>query len=707
MSHLTRLYKLTIFVGISSAALAILSFAALQIWYRWYGATYPLDFSRLEVRGALILDQDGEYLHMFSGKDGIFRLKADVTKVDARYSHMLVAFEDKRFYDHGGVDYLSLFRASLQAIKNGRVISGGSTLTMQVARLLEPRRRTWQSKLIEMARAHQLEQTYSKQEILGFYLTLAPYGGAYEGVRAASWHYFGREPLNLTWGEAALLTVLPQSPARFRPDRHPEAAAHARDKVLARVQPILKISPADLAANKGSRLRLPHMKQTVPAYHLAFRLRDNKDYYDTVHTTLKASYQRGATTILKQAVTQYQQGMTAATVIIDSWTGETIAYVGSPDYFNEARKGAVDMVHAVRSPGSTLKPFIYGMAFDDGFLHPLTLIRDEKIRFGDYAPRNFRNKFHGEVTIEYALQHSLNIPAVKVLSRVGAARFAGKLAIADVPLNIPGEKGAGLALALGGAGISLEDLGRLYGAIARDGAVRPVQLIKQDKLSVGKTILSQEARSLLNNILKGVSPPSDLLPAALRRKGRKIAFKTGTSWGFRDALAIGFDDRWIIGVWVGKADGTPNPGHYGAKTAAPLLFDLFAMMPQNSPDDIKHKIIMAKTTKAYFSRETITPLQRHFDVPPLARRESLRAGPPVIQFPIPNSSIKLPKAHRPIFIEATGGEGSLSLLVNGEPIAPLNHQGHIWWQPDGIGFHHISIVDSNGLRARTIVRILP
>ncbi|HEC00198.1 MAG TPA: penicillin-binding protein 1C [Sphingomonadales bacterium] len=700
--------RLILHISLGAALCILLAFGALQGWYGWYAASHPLDLSRLDRRGSLILDRAGSYMHMFAAKDGIFRLKADISHVDPRYIRTLVAFEDKRFYNHGGIDYLALFRATAQAIKNGRVISGGSTLTMQVARLLEPRPRTWQSKLIEMARAAQLEDRFSKQDILNIYLTLAPYGGAYEGVRAASWHYFGREPKDMTWGEAALLTVLPQSPSRFRPDRHPAAAAMARDKVLARVQGALGISKADLAANEGDRLRLSrNKKHPVTAYHLAFRLKDRKDDFDTVKTTLMARYQGGATDIINRAVNRLAPGMTAAAVIMDSRTGEIIAYVGSPDYFNEARAGAVDMVRAIRSPGSTLKPFIYGMGFDDGFLHPLTLIRDEKVRFGDYAPTNFRDRFHGEISILYALQHSLNIPAVKVLSRVGAQRFAAKLALAHVPLDIPGDQGAGLALALGGAGISLEDLVRLYGALAGDGHVRPERLRMADKLTAGAPLISPTARSYLQRILKGVAPPADLMPASLRQKGRRIAFKTGTSWGFRDALAIGFDDRWVIGVWIGKADGTPNPGHYGAKTAAPILFDLFAMMPKNSPREIRpREIRVAESDKVNWQLSRLSPLQRHFDQPPLKRYAAI-SPPPVIQFPVPDSQIKLPKAHRPVYVEATGGTGNLSLLVNGEPVAKFTPQGHVWWQPDGVGFHHLTIVDEAGRSVGTDVRILP
>ncbi|MBL4801133.1 MAG: penicillin-binding protein 1C, partial [Emcibacter sp.] len=606
------------------------------------------------------------------------------------------------------------FRAVGQAVKNGRVVSGGSTLTMQVARLLEPRKRTWQSKLIEMARATQIEEKYSKSEILELYLTLAPYGGALEGVRAASWHYFGREPVDLTWGEAALLTVLPQSPTRFRPDRHPNVAALARDKVLTRVQSYLNISADDLAANKGFRLRLmDKAKQLPPALHLGFRLRSRKNKYDTVVTSLAKSYQAGATALLAQAVAQLPPGMSAAAVIVDKWQGETIAYVGSPDYFDVDRAGAVDMVTAVRSPGSTLKPFIYGMGFDDGFLHPLTLIRDEKVRFGDYAPNNFRDHFNGEVSIEYALRHSLNIPAVKVLSRVGAERFAAKLALAGVPLTIPGDQEAGLALALGGAGISLEDLVRLYGGLARDGAIRPAKTILGDMQrpqNLAKPLLTATAGAYLQKILKNVAPPVDILPAEIRRKGRSIAFKTGTSWGFRDALAIGFDDRWIIGVWVGKPDGTPNPGHYGARTAAPILFDLFAMMPGNKPDDLAPEIRRrgmqtAGEVKTDWRLKNLSPLQRHFDRPPL--KDQAVALPPTLHFPVPNSAIKRPKAHRPIFVEATGGAGVLSLLVNGQPARKFDRQGHIWWQPDGVGFHQLVIVDEAGQSVKATVRILP
>ncbi len=698
-------------MGVFAFSLMAMGYGGLQAWYVWYQSNHPINLSRYEDRGALVLSHDGSFQHMFAAKDGLFRLKADVTKVDKRYLDTLIAFEDKRFYGHSGVDYLALMRATGQAIYNGRVISGGSTITMQVARLLEPRPRTWRSKLIEMARADQLEERYSKEQILGLYLTLAPFGGAYEGVRAASWHYFGREPLDLTWGEAALLTVLPQSPTVLRPDRHPEKAARARDKVLARVQSTLGISPADLAANKGFRLRLKGKKDGMvsasTALHLAFRLRQNKDAFDTVKTTLNANYQQGATDIIRRAVDLLPKGMTAAAVIVDSWTGDTITYIGSPNYFDIERAGAVDMVTAKRSPGSTLKPFIYGLGFDDGFLHPLSLISDEKTRFGDYAPRNFRGRFHGEVSVQYALQHSLNIPAVKVLSRVGAPRFAAELAGVGVTLDIPGNKDIGLALALGGAGISLEDLVRLYAALASDGKVRPASFKGHSEDIKGKTIASATTRAYLHQILKGVSPPADLMPSGMRRHGRKIAFKTGTSWGFRDALSIGFDNRWVIGVWVGKPNGTPNPGHFGARTAAPILFDLFAMMPKSEDRQIAQVIQPSDRVKTHWRVQDLSPLQKHFDRPPLKYLAANVALPPVIQFPVPDSALKLPKGPRKLLIETKGGEGALSLLVNGEPVSEIGPLGRVWWQPSGIGFHRLTVVDERGQSAQTTIRILP
>jgi len=691
---------------IASLATAAAAVIGLQGWYAWYAHHYPLDMSRFEDRGKIVLDRDGELLHMFAAKDGSFRVIAEPSNIDPKFLRTLIAYEDQRFYSHNGVDYLSLIRAVFQGIRHREIISGGSTLTMQVARLLEPRPRTWQSKMIEMARASQLEANYSKDEILSLYLTLAPYGGAYEGIRTASWHLFGREPADLTWGEAALLAVLPQSPSRYRPDRFPERAARARDKVLRRVQPILGISDGDLTANSGADIRLAKRTDTdivkQSALHLAFKLAGVAAPNDTLRSSLDRQKQAAAASVIKAASERLDSGMSAAAIIVDSWTGETLSYIGSPNYFDTERAGPVDMASAIRSPGSTLKPFIYGIGMDDGILHPLTLINDIKTRFGDYAPVNFRDTFHGEVTLQYALQKSLNIPAVKVLDKIGPGRFVGELHHRGIDLQLPGDEPAGLPIALGGAGISLEDLMRLYSAVASDGYVRDSQYFlagNDDQETDGLPLISDKTRQYLVKMLQGVSPPDDLLPATARKGGRKIAFKTGTSWGFRDAWAIGFDERWVVGVWVGRASGQPANGHFGARTAAPILFDLFDSLPRS----IGRRARM-ESAQLVWQRDLLPKTQRHFDKPTLLKMAKL-GSPPEIRFPIDGSLVKISGKVPKVFIETAGGTGDLTLLINDVPIQIIPRRGSSWWEPNGKGFHKLSVVDEAGLTSSVNIRI--
>ena len=413
-------------------------------------------------------------LRAYLTSEGRWRLPATRRDVDPRFLQALLAYEDKRYYSHHGVDPLAMMRAAYQLATQGHIVSGGSTISMQVARLLEPRReRSIYAKLRQTVRGLQLEWALSKDEIFSLYLTLAPYGGNLEGIRAASLAYFGKEPRRLTLGEAALLVALPQSPEYRRPDRHPEAARDARDRVLDRIAGSGSFSADEIAHAKTEPVPDARKPMPLSAPHAADEAKA-ASAEKIIRLTIDGHLQRRLETLARERAEALGDAMSAAIVVVDNATGEILARVASPDYFDAARAGQVDVTRAVRSPGSALKPFIYGLGFEDGLIHPETLIEDRPIRYGDYAPENFDQTFQGTVTVRRALQQSLNVPAVAVLDAVGPSRLLARLDEAGASLELPKHATAGLALGLGGIGVRLIDLTALYTGLARQGNVAPL-----------------------------------------------------------------------------------------------------------------------------------------------------------------------------------------------------------------------------------------
>lgn len=659
----------------------------------------PPDLSRVSSVSVDVLDASGARLQTYLSADGMVRVKTTPSEVDPRYLAMLVAYEDKRFWDHWGVDPIAMVRAIVSSLKAGRIVSGGSTLTMQTARLLEPRPRTVASKLIEMARAVQLEAHFTKQEILGLYLTLAPMGGNKEGVEAAARSYFGHGAERLSLTEAALLVALPQSPTRLRPDRHPGAARNARNAVLKRTAHRMELAPGHVASLTAERLKLRLSPLADHAFHAGARVRAAHRGEARIETSLIAGLQSGVRHLVQSHAGMGDPETAAAAIVIDNQTRRILAYIGAPDAANARRHGAIDMVRAVRSPGSTLKPFIYGMAMDEGLVHPHTLINDAPTQFGDYAPKNFRDRHYGEISMADALRRSLNVPAVAVLDRLGPVRFAARLGRAGVPLNFhdPAAR-PGLAIGLGGVGLTLEDVASLYAALADDGIVRPLRLTGASRDEGAEPVLSAWARWHLGEILRASPPPDTLLADTARAVPRAIAYKTGTSYGFRDAWAFGFTPRYTVGVWVGRADGTPSPGRFGANTAAPLLFDIFDALP---PGDLPQQP---------FDVADLTPFA---SLPPGLQtldgeggRFAPGAPPPRIVFPRRFADLVLPPAGVPLVLEAEGGEGALTWFVNGLPHPASGGGTKAQWLPDGPGFAEFAVIDQKGRRSGVRVRLI-
>ncbi|TAG28898.1 MAG: penicillin-binding protein 1C, partial [Rhodobacterales bacterium] len=421
-----------------------------------------------------VLDRDGDLLRAYTVADGRWRLALPPDKVDPDYIAMLLAYEDKRFYDHAGVDPRSMLRAVLQAAWNGRVISGGSTLTMQVARLLEEGT-TGQvgGKLRQMRVALALERRLTKDQILQLYLHLAPFGGNLEGVRAASISYFGKEPLRLTPAEAALLVAIPQSPETRRPDRAADRAEAARNRVLARAvgEGVLDADEAKAALREV----VPGLRLPFPAFapHLADRALADNPALLTHRLTIDRDLQAKLETLAVEAVADRGEQLQVAIIVADHASGEILASVGSAGYQADLRQGFVDMTQALRSPGSTLKPLVYALAFDEGLAHPETMIDDKPTSFGTYAPQNFDRMYRGTIRLREALQLSLNIPVVALTEALGPVRLISVMERAGMRPVFPGDQ-PGLAIALGGVGVTLEDMVQLYATLARGGVVRPL-----------------------------------------------------------------------------------------------------------------------------------------------------------------------------------------------------------------------------------------
>lgn len=656
-----------------AVAAAALGVAALAATAAGLDRLHPLDLGRYHDVSRELVDADGRLLRVSGAGDGILRLATAPADVDPRYLRMLIAYEDRRFRWHPGVDPLAVARATGQWLVHGRVVSGASTLTMQVARLLEPRPRTLGAKVIESLRALQLEWHHSKDDILGMYLTLAPFGGNLEGARAAALAWFGKEPARLTDAEAALLVALPQAPARVRPDRHPAAALAARDKVLNRILPAEAAHLAQLDAVPAARQALPFL-----APHLADRLWRAVPEA-RVPTTLRADLQRRMEDQARHH--QRREGGRAGVALLVAERTErgfaVRAYVGSGDYLDTARQGAVDMVRAVRSPGSALKPFIYGLAFDLGLAHPATLVADADTDFGGYRPGNFSGVFMGDVTVTEALRESLNVPAVAVLDAVGPARWVHRLRGAGVTLDLPGGAAPGLAVAVGGLGLTLEDLVALYTALAGDGSLRRPVLRPAEAHRVSP-VLAPHAAQAVAAILEGAAPPPGR-PSG----GRLIAAKTGTSFGYRDAWAVGFDGRHVVGVWVGRPDGTARPQRTGRDAALPLLhaaFDGLPEVPLPRPEAF-----------ALLAAEPPPALRRLGPAPDSPRA----AGRLAVTYPPDDAILSLSRGDRfrALPLQATGGVPPFLWLVNGAPVArPL-------WQPDGPGAVDLRVVDATGASA--------
>lgn len=539
---------------------------------------FPLRLPGPDTGSTVVLAKDGTPLRAFADGDGVWRYPTTAAQVSPLYLKALLTYEDQAFYRHPGVNPLALARAAWGVLRHGHAVSGGSTLTMQVARIVMPMPHTVSGKLVQIMRALQLEAHLSKAQILDVYLNHAPFGGPIEGVEAASWAYLGKPARQMSHAEAALLAVLPQSPSSYRPDRHSDVARRARDKVLKRMQEQGLWHAAEVADARLEPVTARSLRSPLDAALLAERLHRQQPAERRIVTTIDANLQRAVEDRVSEYLSRLPSRTSAAVLVVDNATLETRVYVGTAEFGDPRRLGHVDMVHASRSPGSTLKPFLYGLALDDGLITSQSLLVDAPQDFGGYRPANFDEAFRGPVSVAQALQLSLNVPAVDVLDRVGANRFVARLANGGIDLRFPAGGSPNLAVILGGASTRLEDLVGAYTAFA-NGGVAGTPRYTTSQSAQPRRLLSPGAAWIIRDILS--TNPADVAGAPLDgtlRSRDAIAWKTGTSYGYRDAWAIGVTDDWTFGVWIGRPDGTPSPGQYGAVTALPLMFSVATML---------------------------------------------------------------------------------------------------------------------------------
>ncbi len=562
--------QLFVFVGIAFFMFVISYFAILHF------APFPVKAVSQIPYSTIIYDKNGDILRAYTNNDGRWYLPLGDYEISDDFVKATIAIEDRRFWDHPGVDVKAIARAAFQNIKNLRVISGASTISMQVVRLLDPKPRTLSNKMVEAVHALKLETIYSKKDILKLYFELAPYGGNIHGVRAAAWRYFKKSPKDLSLAESALLAGIPQSPARLRPNRYPERAKKRRCRVLSCMLDEGFIDAEQYALTNNEPINAKVYSFPFEAPHFARFVRSTIKANE-IKTTIDPQIQKFAESVIQKAVDKYRRfGVTnGAIVVIENKTGNVRAYVGSADFFSIEDKGQVDGAKALRSPGSALKPFTYALGFENGFYSTEVTINDAPSRYNDYLPSNYDKKFHGPVSVREALVNSLNIPAVEVLDRVGYSKLYDLLRSSGITTLTGGPGRYGLSLTLGSCGVRLLELTNAYASLARLGAYKPYKIVEDGQSFLARRVVDQAAAYLVADIL---SDDERLAAIGIYHNNKmhpKIAFKTGTSFGNRDAWTFAYNPEYTIGVWLGDFMARPSKALVGIEAATPLAVEMF------------------------------------------------------------------------------------------------------------------------------------
>jgi len=654
--------------------------AGIVLWL----AQSPVPKDQLASTSPVLKDRHGALLNVRTVESGRWRMAVDLEDIDPAFIEGLLFIEDKRFYTHPGVDGAAVVRALSSWKSEGRVVSGASTLTMQLVRQYKPRPRTFKSKVIESFEALRFELHFSKEEILEQYLTRISYGGNIEGIEAASRIYFGKSPRYLSPDEIALLIALPQAPEARRPDRHSQAAKLGRSRILKRLEAGGLIDEA--TTQRAQQANIPLKKRSLPnqAWLTAQRLsRDG----DRVQSWIDPKHQTAVETQLAGYVARQPHAVNASAILVHAKTRQVRAHaaIGRRDHDG----GWLDMTNAIRSPGSTLKPFVYGLGIDDGLIGSETRLRDAPSRFGSYRPENFDRRYYGDVTVAQALQHSLNIPAVGVLDHVGGRRLDDALRAAGARTSQSDpdtdDATAGLALALGGTGLRATDLAVLYTAIANDGVAAPLSWTQGASLTTSSfELLQPDTAKTLRRVMASAPRPQGVMPAHLGRDIPDVAYKTGTSYGFRDSWAAGISKEYVIIVWVGRPDGGPRPGVTGRGAAAPLLFKI--------ADDLPIDRVRSQNSMRHEQTE---------------RLKSAQDTAPVILFPMQDTDIFVSNFEDnseavDLLVQAQGE--NTRVYVDSKPITK-GRNGYRFI-PSAPGFYEMKVVDASGAQSKTRFRVL-
>lgn len=538
----------------------------------------------------IIYSQDSTLVHGFLSDDDKWRMYTELHEITPELKKAIIFKEDKYFKYHFGINPVAIVRAAINNIRSGKRTSGASTITMQVTRLLEPKARTYGNKIIEMFRALQLEWHYSKDEILQLYLNLVPYGSNIEGVKSASVIYFGKLPNHLSIGEIAALSIIPNRPVSLRLGKNNEYIKTERNKWLNRYL------QSELFNQKAIQDAMDEpiyaYRRDVPRYapHFSYRLKNRFSKQNIIYSSLDLEMQKKIEEIIDTySKSLYFQNIKNATcLVIDNETRHVKAYIGSADFYNDEDGGQVDGIMAVRSPGSTLKPLVYGMAMDKGLITPKYCISDVPLSLAGYEPENYDGEFYGNVSIEFALSNSLNVPAVKVLAQLETRSLIDKLSAIDFKQIERDQNNLGLSMILGGCGATLEELTMLYSSYANEGIYKKPLFLNTKNNSKEKVVISKESNFMITDILTQLTRPDLPVDWANSVHMPKIAWKTGTSYGRRDAWSIGYNKKYTVGTWVGNFSGEGVPELSGAAKASPLLFKVFNAIDYNSEEDWFH-----------------------------------------------------------------------------------------------------------------------
>ncbi|MCS7076399.1 MAG: penicillin-binding protein 1C [Bacteroidia bacterium] len=527
----------------------------------------------------LIYSQDKELIGGFLSTDEKWRMELYPNEVVPELKKAILFKEDKWFYWHFGINPVAILRAAVKNTLRKKRTSGASTITMQVVRLLYPHKRTYWNKFKEMLRAIQLEMNYSKNEILLMYLNYIPYGGNVEGVKAAAYLYFQKPPDKLSLNQIILLSLIPNRPNYLRIDKNFAALHQAKTQWIEKYKKH-KVFDSTLLneASKEPTTCVRHSILTLSP-QLSYVLKKKYPERQSIYTTIRSDIQKNTAKLLKKHVSQHQStGVTnGAALIVDNKTHQVVAYCASADPTDLRTQGLVNGIEAIRSPGSTLKPLVYGLAIQEGYITPQTRLLDVPTDFGGYSPQNFDNTFQGEVSARYALINSLNVPTVRLARQIGIEKIIQMFADAHIKDAQKRKKQLGLSAVLGGIGTNLEELTAIYTAFAHQGVWQPLRyLVHEDTLNLPKVpILTPEANFIITDMLSKLSRPDMPTQFSNLENMPKIAWKTGTSYGKKDAWAIGYNPVYTVGVWLGNFSGKGISNLSAAQVATPLLFDIF------------------------------------------------------------------------------------------------------------------------------------